>query len=709
MSKNIDITIKRTLIILIGIWLIVGFLFIGNKVLCQNFTFAETDVSKDGLGTIADIGILKSQLFLHNDDAKIISSLMLVPKIYMGAWWIIEQSLALFLSPDNVYDLLVLIFWLLNIFAGYYLFRTLNLDRFSAAILGIAIAGLDIFQSRISIHLIMAAIFVPLLQIAFAYKIIEHPSGKNVYIFSILCFLTFLSNEYYGYFGFIFSISLIIFYYLLNIKRIKEFNLKEIIWGILIFCVGMMIVYANIFRTLFSNSSAKGLIIHPLIDFIVYSVHNPLEILYSPLYGWKMNSFTTDEFTFHLGVFIFIFMLSNILLANIRKMHLDNKLILPTFFSGFILALFGLDIQSPISLDKITYIFAPQFRVGTRAYLWVSFAIILIAAIIYRDIVKYLSTRIDKSSSSLSSILSFVLVLVLCDTTLGFYIKGPHLYPLPDNKAYKAISTYPPGLLLELPFYGPFDPPEPSYRYLYNFFDHKKELINYPASTMYQYDPVFALGLDQFKYYLNNPNPAVINLLSKAGVKYIAVSDSTIKAKFDALGYKPIVSQGGVAIYEFNATNEIDLKTLVLCNAATLKYDLSNLHYLPTNVGIISDQGISSNGKAGLLLSGPYAHVGAGTYTLKLYGTLSAGLVNIEIVSKNGTVIHQQFTLDTSVAANDGFFDIQKTVNINNDVNDLEVRVMINKNSIIEVQGYIFSKVDTNLQCQKLLFSNKPE
>lgn len=705
MNIKIDTIFKRSFLIIVGIWLVIGYSATTYNVLYKDYTFAATDYIGDGIGGIAGIGFLKSQPFLQNDNNKIFSSLMVVPTTIEDNWRIIKRFLALFFSPDNVYDLLVIYFWLLNLLAGYFLFRTLKLNRFSAVIFGLTLAGLEVFQSRITGHLTMAAIFIPILQIAFAFKIIESPSGKNIYIFAILCFAGFLSNEYYGYFGFIFSITLIAFYFLLNIKRVKEFKFKEIIYGSIIFCFGMVIVYANIFRALLVHNGTRALIIHTYWDHVYFSVQNPLEIFYSWQYGLNFTLSNPWEFTFHLGLFILIFIFAHFLFAKIRGICLDNKLILSTLFSGLILSLFGLNPDYLLSLEKITYLIAPQFRVGARAYLWVSFAVIIIAAIVYRDIMRAQSAGTPKSTSFVTPLLSLSLVFILLDTTMGFYMKGPRLYPLPENRAYKFISEYPQGLLLELPYYGPSDPPELSYRYMYDYIDHKKMFVNYPSSSMYQYDPILASGLDQFKHYLNNPDREVIDLLRRAGIRYIAVSDSQIKAQFDDMGYLPLVYLDGVAIYEFDAVNEINLKSLVLCNNFTLDYDLANDHSLPSNVGIWSNGGISSTGVEGALLLGPYAPVGAGEYTLKMYGILESGSVNIDIVSQKGIVVHQKFTLDKSMVDSDGYFAIQKTVNIDRDVNDLEVRVWVNKDSMIEVQGYALSKAGSSSQCQGLIFN----
>ena len=249
----------------------------------------------------------------------------------------------------------------------------------------------------------------------------------------------------------------------------------------------------------------------------------------------------------------------------------------------------------------------------------------------------------------------------------------------------------------------------PSYRYLYNRIDHQKIIVNYPTEAMYQYDPILASALDSFRFYLDDPNREVIDRLRRAGIRYIAVSDSRIKVKFDDMGYTPLVYLDGVAIYEFKAVNELDLKSLVLCNAFTLGDDLTYDHSLPTQVGTWSKGGISSTGVAGALLYGPYASIGPGKYNLNIYGILPSGSVTIEVVSKMGGVNYLNFILDRSMVNSDGSFSIQKTVNIDKDVvNGLEVRVWVNTDSVIEVQGYVLNKADSagsSSQCQGLKFN----
>jgi hypothetical protein len=244
---------------------------------------------------------------------------------------------------------------------------------------------------------------------------------------------------------------------------------------------------------------------------------------------------------------------------------------------------------------------------------------------------------------------------------------------------------------------------------MYNRIDHQKIVVNYPSSSMIQYDPILASALDSFRFYLDDPNREVIDRLRRAGIRYIAVSDSRIKVKFDDMGYTPLVYLDGVAIYEFEAVNELDLKSLVLCNAFTLGDDLTYDNSLPTLVGTWSTGGISSTGVAGALVYGPYASIGAGEYDLNIYGILSSGSVTIEVVSKMGGVNYLNFILDRSMVNSDGSFSIQKTVNIDKDVvNGLEVRVWVNTDSVIEVQGYVLNKADSagsSSQCQGLKFN----
>jgi len=229
---------------------------------------------------------------------------------------------------------------------------------------------------------------------------------------------------------------------------------------------------------------------------------------------------------------------------------------------------------------------------------------------------------------------------------------------------------------------------------------------------MYKTNPLLASGLDQFKHYLNNPDREIIDLLRQADIKYIAVSDSKIKTKFDDMDYEPLVYLDGVAIYELGAVDDFDLKSLVLCNTFMLDYDFStdrSLPSSPSNTGIWSNTGISSNGVEGALLYGPYVPVSAGVYNLKMYGKLSSGSVNVDVVSQVGTVTHLKLTLDKSLVDSDGNFSVQKTVSIDRNVNDLQIRVWVNKESNIEIQGYVLSKVDSHLLCQGLMFNDMLE
>jgi hypothetical protein len=701
-DHRINQIFKRSIMVVVGIWLLFGFSFIAYKVLHQDNTFAATDQPGDGVGTIAGIGFLKSQPFLQNNTNQMVAPLMVVPSLLTDHWGILKQVLGVFYSPDNVYDFLVMAFWLLNLWAGYYLFRTLQLDHFSAFIFGLVVAGLEVFQFRISRHLTLSTYFIPLLQLAFAYKILNLPRGRNIYIISCLSFVSFLANEYWGYFGFIFSMALIGLHYLVHWKKIKEFRIKEILLGVAIFSAGMLIFYANIFSTLAGNGGSKALVIHSYGEHLFSSVQNPFGILTSSLYSRNLDPANPEEFSFHLGAFIFIFILVLLLLARIRKVHLDHRFILPTFYSGLILALFGLNPNYGISLEKLTYKIAPQFRVAARAYLWVDLAVIIIAALIFRDIAASQDPKGTKDRS-LGLGLSFSLVILLMDATLGFYIKGPDLYLIPDNTAYQAISRYPQGLLLELPFFSPADPPELSYPYLYDYYDHKKMIVNYPSKLMYQYDPVLASGLDHLKPALNQPSLGTIDLLQRAGVRYIVVRDPQIKAVFDRLRYFPVVDQAGVAIYALQAKNELELRTITLCNAFPMVYDLATDRKLTTEVGTWSQEGIFSNGGvAGVLLNGPKVVLGSGEYILTIRGELLAGSAKIEIDPQSDPAVHQEITLDGSMVDQNRDFDLQIPLSLNGDMNPLAVKILIGEGTVIRVSSYRLGKLSADPKCQGL-------
>lgn len=110
-------------------------------------------------------------------------------------------------------------------------------------------------------------------------------------------------------------------------------------------------------------------------------------------------------------------------------------------------------------------------------------------------------------------------------------------------------------------------------------------------------------------------------------------------------------------------------------------------------VGVIEDDQLRTDGKAGFLHFGPYFTTMAGTYQLELYGTIGAAAgAWADVVSSSGTVEHGQFPL-LAAAKPDGVI-LEQTVKLDKPVSNLEIRVWVSDKSDLALSGYRLEKID---------------
>ena len=107
---------------------------------------------------------------------------------------------------------------------------------------------------------------------------------------------------------------------------------------------------------------------------------------------------------------------------------------------------------------------------------------------------------------------------------------------------------------------------------------------------------------------------------------------------------------------------------------------------LPTQVGVRVGKSITTNGKTGFLLYGPYIPVQKGLYKLSVFGNIkNASESYIEVVSQKGTKTYKKISLRDS---KNGIILTGESIEFPADLEDVEIRVWVTDKDELEVSGY---------------------
>ncbi|OQY13949.1 MAG: hypothetical protein B6I30_01980 [Desulfobacteraceae bacterium 4572_187] len=523
----------------------------------------------DGIGGIGDLFTLKQEV-----DENGLSALWgdtrwsdrvgfgLSAPVPTSTYWkwhfaILQQ----FFSPDNVYDVIgVLAFVLIGLF-GFVLLREMGVSVPFSLLGGILLMHLDHFFSRLNGHLIgLGTYYVPILLCWGAVRAGKNPTIIRLIILAVLSVLNFLVNEYYGYYGLFFSVGLFLGYLLKCINKdspeIGKIALRIALSGV-VFLGLMCLFYPNLIMIkiadLFQAGPGSEIVIHNANhswgQFLFYSVRKPLSFFSSSLpYMRDLMSgelFRNDlgEFSFRIGIVLPLAILGAIVFfgySSVSRKLENGKAVISEcviwISISVLMFFFAISPEKSISLVPITYRIAPMFRVGTRAFLYIDIAVIVLFAytmdLVFRIMIKNCgpggSIRKRVANGPLLLLLVFITVVAVIDVTGGRIWKKAHALRLPDTDVYEALAGKPEGLVLELPMFSPItDPPERNYIYMYNRSKHGFNMVNtsYPPPS----NSEFSEALHGLSLYFNAICPEVVDDWKRTGVRYIVVD----KAKID--------------------------------------------------------------------------------------------------------------------------------------------------------------------------------
>ena len=515
-------------------------------------------ISGDGLGTIAwmnDLAVKaqnESISFFYSDLTKLDGS-------GLGAWpavpinsiqKILIYIISLFTQSDNVYDIYAFFGFFFVGVSSYFLLKEFKVNSFFAFFGSFLLLNIDTFYARINGHLTLAIPFAPILLTLATVQAAKVTDLKQMLILAVLMCFNFSMNEYYGYFGAFYSVSLFLgLYFYYNPLAQQDLNstkklAKNALFACLFFILLMVILYPNLIGTklisIFNTDitdiiyAEESPVIRGHYEFLYYSVKNPLYMFFSQNEIFKQiidfSYFQKDvlwEQSFRVGLIIPLFLSLFLLSFLIKRRDWTNDHRIYLFFAFtpalILIFLFSNDPRNGPSLVNFTYEFTKIFRVSTRAHLYIVILLITIF-VIYLDIIyKNLSKKVE--GKKFAYFLMGLMLIFTLDDTIKFKLWSSQIpiYQLPDASFYEDLAKREPGRVLEIPFHhSPEDPPESGY--LTNYFRsiYQFELVN---AVLPSSNPAYK-GYTHLYNILKKPSSETIAFLQDIGVKYIVVNSS---------------------------------------------------------------------------------------------------------------------------------------------------------------------------------------
>ena len=160
--------------------------------------------------------------------------------------------------------------------------------------------------------------------------------------------------------------------------------------------------------------------------------------------------------------------------------------------------------------------------------------------------------------------------------------------------------------------------------------------------------------------------------------------DKAIEHHLKNTGGVKFVSGSGYEIWI--GTRSWRYSSVSKCHESSLRFQGQSLATLPSTVGRSSNDSRITDGRSGFLIFGPYLPLKSGTYELTVHGFSNASTGSyIDVVSASGAVVHARFDLADSDAE---FLLKNRLVHISEDTSDIEVRLYVGANDVINLKGY---------------------
>ena len=448
------------------------------------------------------------------------------------------------LEPDDIYDVSVVLLYVLNGVTAYLLARYLRLNHYYALLSAIFIVSLENFDSRITGHLSLAAYFGFTLAIVFLLEATKNPNSlKKTILLGFFIAFSFTINEYYG----LFVLEISVIYYLIIVWRKTNllFTLKNGIYCSISFFITLAFFYPFTFLgpllSKFDKASSYPTRTMYQSDYLHYSLHNPLELftsnfdLFSSINHWIANtnyfSGNGGEFSYRIGFSIIIFIalfivLYRMLFGKIISKKLFHKLA-PLLLLYMLTIIISIHPEHPF-LGNISFInlhmeYSTLFRVNSRAMMLGNVFLILIFGTVVnefsRSIFNSHSIRLVKFLIPPLMFLPFFASLADARFTNFRPWDRWTVQPMPESiKFAKTLHNLPKGMTMDIPFHHDNVPPETNYIYALNAAYHGNRIVNFVGVNIYKHP-----GIRWWSREVNHPNKNTVNKIVKSGIKYIIV------------------------------------------------------------------------------------------------------------------------------------------------------------------------------------------
>lgn len=366
--------------------------------------FAQPDMALgtvgDAAGTIGWIWEIGRQfdtegwaVFLNGDVLKSTffgAGLMDPVPVMNPAWRLLYVGVTrLGLSPDNNYDAVIAIQFLVAGLIGWFFAASFGLKSFWRFIFVFLMLSVENTSIRIAGHNGLVFLYGPLLALMTALKFAQQPSQRRALALAFTLWLSFLSNEYFGYFSLWACLALIISHDWAALRtnfKSYAFRQAQFIWPAAL-CFVVLVCCSHPSVSLFkltnlweqwTNPSAIEISRGPALresnharEFLMYGLKNPLAVLESWLIpiptelNQKIFGRNTHEFTFRWGLILPAFIWWTLRVAKNEPRQVPFKGLIFTVVA--VTFLVGMRTDVGLSLGWVTRVIAPMFRVGVRS------------------------------------------------------------------------------------------------------------------------------------------------------------------------------------------------------------------------------------------------------------------------------------------------------------------------------------------------------
>ena len=516
--------------------------------------------SPDGYGSIGGYQMFidqihKSKTYLFSDvfRTELLGEGVLEPGPFSTFWKFYFYLLSFFFDSFEINTYSVFFIGLLNGIFFYFLvnhFTKSKLLSFAGAILIISLYN---FHIRSNGHLTgLGSIFMPILLFGSALYTSENKNTSSFFYLAIANLLNFNCNEYYGFYGLWITGFICLYMILKNYIETKRFPfeiLKKSFFLLLVVVVCLFIVYPTIIREkviakFFHEDTGflKG-IAHAPENIYFYSIQSLKELILPNRYLFADDQiYKNPERTYSIGLSVILFTLANLFLLRKKLSKNQKNLIYVSLVTILISIIICLDPRIFPSLASINAKIAPMFRVTYRSLIY--FDISFVFLFLYSCYL-LMSSDLKTSFNQFKHKYVFGIILVV-----GLELPYPHLLkPIanqayPDSRGLSWLKNEPDTIkIVEIPYYpyGNGVNPERSYRYVYNYFFHRKEILNFPFTEAN--NDKFKAEIDKFSAFVNSVSEDAIRTLYKMGAKYVIYNyEGHIKINIEKLKENKLLS-----------------------------------------------------------------------------------------------------------------------------------------------------------------------